>query len=317
MAEGVNQDSEAEGEAEPRREGEPDLLPEPARRPETLPEAPAPPTSTEVGFPSGAQPPSTYAPRFRMITGALIGVAIGALAATGLLVAGGGPVEGPAWSSWKPSDKDTEDGAEQIARHVGGRYRLPSGDQLVLVTGGPLRVAGLDIPVRIAVDEGEQSTVSSSPLGGGASSASESISEVKGRTVMYQLCGLGPRCSINKGKPSTERFLLLRREALELALYSFRYLSGVDNVVALLPPAPGEKPQNALFFRKGDYEGSLDRPLAATLPSPPPTLNALPDSPEATLVQRLTDENLFRYSFQQGQDLTAFLVLAKLRAAGS
>jgi hypothetical protein len=276
------------------RDGEPadDLLPAP--RPQTLPEPARKEPSTELGFPTGAQPPSTYAPRFRMITGALIGVAIGALAATALLLAGGRPVPGPAWSAWKPSKDSTTDGAEEIAKHVGGRYRLPGGDQLVLVTGGPLRVAGLDIPVRIALQGTDRS------------------GEIKGRTVMYQLCGLGPRCAIAKGKPSTERFLLLRREALELALYSFRYLGGVKNVVALLPPAPGKKPENAMLFRKDDYGGALDRPLAATLSSRPPKLNALPDSPEAGLILRLTQEKVFRYDFQQGQDLTALLVLKEM-----
>ena len=284
MAEDVERDPGAEP---------PDLLPEPRR--EALPEPVVEEThSKELGFPTGAQPPSTYAPRFRMITGALVGVAIGALAATALLLAGGRPEEGPAWSAWHPSKDSTTDGAEQIARHVGERYRLPTGDQLVLVTGGPLRVAGLDIPVRIALQE------------------DDGTGEVKGRSVMYQLCGLGPRCAIAKGKPSTERFLLLRREALELALYSFRYLGGVKNVVALLPPAPGKKPENAMLFRRKDYERSLDRPLAATLPSPPPTLNALPDSPEAGLIARLTQGNVFRYDFQQGQDLTALLVLRAL-----
>jgi hypothetical protein len=300
MAEGVDRDD--------RRDDGPDevrYLPEPAEQHEALPEKAGSGPSTEVGFPSGAQPPSTYAPRFRMITGALIGVAIGALTATGLLLAGGGPQKGPAWSSWKPEDKDTKDGAEQIARHVGASYRLPSGDQLVLVTGGPLRVAGLDLPVRIAVDEGESAAT-------GTVGSSEDISEVKGRTVMYQLCGLGPRCAINKGKASEERFLLLSREALELALYSFRYLNRVENVVALLPPRLGRKPETALLFRKDDYEPALDRPLAATLPSPPPTLNALPDSPEASLIARLTQNKVYRYSFQQSQDLSAFLVLAKL-----
>lgn len=272
----------------------PEERPLPAVREEALPE-PAP--STELGFPSGAQPPSTYAPRFRMITGALIGVAIGALAATALLVAGGGPSthEGPAWSAWKPSKDSTTDGAEEIARHVGGRYRMSSGDQLVLVTGGPLRVAGLDIPVRLATRE----------------TAGEA-SEVKGRAVMYQLCGLGPRCAIDKGKASNERGLLLQREALELALYSFRYLGGVKNVVALLPPPPGKRLQRAMLFRRGEYESALDRPLAATLPSPPPTLNALPDSPEAGLIRRMTQDTVFTYSFQQGQDLTAFLVLQQM-----
>jgi hypothetical protein len=280
-------------------------LPEPAQRPESLPEhtpetLPEPvPRGGELGFPGGALPPSRYAPRFRMLTGALFGVALGALAATALLVAGGGPKQGPAWSSWKPADRDANDGAEQIARHVGTAYRLPTGDQLVLVEGGPLRVAGLDLPVKIALAES----------GGSGSSGEASV--VGGKTVMYQLCGLGPRCAIAKGRPSTERFLLLRREALELALYSFRYLKGVKNVVALLPPAPGERPENALFFRKRDYEPALDQPLHRTLPSPPPTLNALPDSPEATLIQRLTAENLFRYAFQQSQDLSAYLVLTQ------
>jgi hypothetical protein len=288
----------------------------PARRPETLPERAQDAPSTELGFPTGAQPPSTFAPRFRMITGALVGVAIGALAATALLLMSGRPAPGPAWSAWQPSKDSTTDGADEIAKHVGGRYRLPTGDQLVLVTGGPLRVAGLDIPVRIALDQGTGGSTttssSSTTTGTGSASASSSLSEVKGGTAMYQLCGLGPRCAINKGKPSTERFLLLRREALELALYSFQYLGGVTNVVALLPPAPGKKPENALFFRKGDYESALGRPLAATLPSPPPTLNSLPASPEAGLIQRLTKGKVFRYSFQQGQDLSAFLVLAKL-----
>ena len=294
MAEAVDR-TPGEGEPEER----PDLLPERVHTAEVLPE---PIPKAEVGFPTERQPPSTYAPRFRMITGALVGVAIGALAATGLLLAGGKPAKGPAWSHWKPADGDTKEGAEQIARHVGSSYRLPTGDQLVLVTGGPLRVAGLDLPVRIALDES-----------GSAGTSEDAISEVKGRTAMYQLCGLGPRCSINKGKASQERFLLLSREALELALYSFRYLNGVKNVVALLPPAPGKKPENALFFRKSDYEPALDRPLAATLPSPPPTLHALPDSPEETLIRRLTDDRVFRYSFQQSQDLSAFLVLNKLQ----
>jgi hypothetical protein len=229
-----------------------------------------------------------------MLTGGLIGVAIGALAAAAVLVVGGGPKAAPQWSPWKPSNAGTSKGAQQIAGHVAPTYRLPSGDQLVLVTGGPLRVAQLDLPVRIVVKPGD--------------GVSDTIKVVGGTSVMYVLCGLGANCAIDKGKPSAERLLLLRREALELALYSFRYLD-VDNVVALLPPAPGKKPQNALFFRRGQFAPALDRPLEATLPSPPPTLNALPSSPEALEITRLTGRNLFHYQFQQSQDLSALLVL--------
>jgi hypothetical protein len=282
---------------DPREPGAP-----PPDEPDLLPARPdEPSTALEPARRGGALgpplPPSKHAPRFRMLTGALVGVAIGALAAAAVLVAGGGPKIGPAWSLWKPSAGDAKSGADQIARHVAPNYRLPSGDQLVLVTGGPLKVADLNLPVRIAVDNG-----------GGTADA---IKLVNGKTAMYVLCGLGPRCAIARGKPSTERFLLLRREALELALYSFRYLN-VSNVVALLPPAPGKKPTNAMFFRRNDLQPALSRPLDSTLPSPPPTLNALPTSPEATLITKLTNRNLFSYSFQQGQDLGAFLVLARL-----
>ena len=59
-----------------------------------------------------------------------------------------------------------------------------------------------------------------------------------GTTAVYNLCGLGTSCAIAAGTPSLAGELLLRREALELALYTFRYIHGVDSVVAILPPVP-------------------------------------------------------------------------------
>ena len=58
--------------------------------------------------------------------------------------------------------------------------------------------------------------------------------------VLYQMCGLGVNCQIDSGKPSNERMLLLRREGLELALYSFRYLKDVKQVVVLIPRRTGQ-----------------------------------------------------------------------------
>ena len=46
--------------------------------------------------------------------------------------------------------------------------------------------------------------------------------------VLYNLNGLGPSGSIKGGKPSPERLKVLHREALELALYTFRYLPDVE-----------------------------------------------------------------------------------------
>src|SRR5947209_5781330 len=60
---------------------------------------------------------------------------------------------------------------------------------------------------------------------------------IGGNTIAYNLCGVGStNCSIGVGTPSPDRLLLLRREALELALYTFKYISGTQNVVAILPP---------------------------------------------------------------------------------
>jgi hypothetical protein len=267
--------------------------PERPRQPETLPDVRGEPGGEALDRPLSAGPPSVYAPRFRALTGGLVGLAIGAMVAAtvALLVPSFQP--GPAWSPWKPTQSGTA-GANEIARHVAPGYRLPTGDQLVLVTAGPPRVVDL-LPAKVAV------------VGGGGGGARTAV--VSGKTILYQLCGLGTRCSIAKGTPSVERFLLLRREALELALYTFRYLKGVENVVALLPPAPGEKPQNALFFRRGQLKPALDRPLTATLPAPPPTVNSVEDRPDAGMVKQLTGHNLFVYSFEQGQDLSAYLVL--------
>jgi hypothetical protein len=307
MAEDLNRT-----QPEPREDGDPPdaPLPEPRapfdkpeapRRPETLPDVrPEEVTGTLEEY-RGAIPPSTYAPRFRALTGALTGVAIGAL------IAAGGALFGnldqrPEWSRWQPSESGLA-GASQIARHIGPSYRLPGGAQLVKVSGGEVKHEVLDQPAKVAVSQED---------------AEEGALLVGGKTVQYELCGTGPGCAI-QGEPSKQRFLLVRREGLELALYSFRYLKGVDNVVALLPPtfpdaktppALTDKPQKtALFFQRKEFADELELPLAATLPSPPPTTSTIDRSPESGRVNQLTATRVFRYTFRQAPDLTPVLLL--------
>ena len=285
----------------------PDLVPPPPEAPappgpEALTPPPPPEQPDERGRDEPPQRPpfepiSRHAPRFRLILGALIGVAIGAIGATLVLVSGQGPsTHSGGWSKWQPSSSSLGDGAQQIADHVAPTYRQQGGDQLVGVTGGPLKVAASQdpLPAKIAV----------------ASQDTTKIGIIRGSTALYSLCGLGSRCAINRGKPSVQRFLLLRREALELALYSFRYLD-VANVVALLPPAPGQKPQNAVFFQRNEFKKVLDHPIDQVLPSPPPSLVGLTDTPQGKLISTVTAPSVYCFSFQQAQDLSAFLVLQK------
>jgi hypothetical protein len=244
--------------------------------------------------PAGGEPPRHEAPhagRFRVALVGLAAVATAAITAAAVMLAGPGASPGAGWSAWAPSDTGIG-GAQQIAAHVAPAYRLPGGDELAVVRGGPLEVAGL-----------KTSIVLESQPGGG------SISLLGGRAVLYTLCGLGPTCSLT-GRPTVQRHLLLRREALELALYTFHYLRGIDQVVALLPPAPGAQPTQALLFRPDGLRTELDRPLSATLGARAPTVATIDRAPETPLVNRVTLSDLFQFSFQPAQDATAYLVLA-------
>jgi hypothetical protein len=255
---------------------------------------------------------SRYSARFQFLFGALIAVGAAALVLLAAVLVGGKDDNtvalrsGPAWSTWQPTGSGI-DAAEQIAQHVGREYRLPGGRQLVGVTGGALELGGL--PVTIAIQQ---------PVDKGGD-----IDFVDGSGVLYRMCGTkGLNCAIG-GTPSTDRHLLLRREALELALYSFRYL-GVSQAVVILPPTvlkPVEKnsrlgtqraPAQALLFRRSeaDVQSAIVAPLVTTLTTRTPTVAGVRRSPDAQHVSALTATKLFASRFQlANQDARAFLVL--------
>lgn len=264
--------------------------PEHERLPERRPEA---------GGVAPVEPPAAvpHAARFQVFTGVLIAFALAAVTAAILVASGGGGTKSDGattWSAFKPSSNGLDTGTREIADYVGRRYRLPAGQQIVAVTGGPLELQGL--PMRIAVRH--------SAADGGQ------IDLVGGRGVLYRLCGLGPKCAIATGKTTKERGLLLQREALELALYSFHDLKDVDNVVVFMPPPKGTSPSLALHFRRGDMTGQLARPLRATLPALVPTPATIDKSPEKPFVEALTLGNVFKVTLTQAnQDTSVFLVL--------
>jgi hypothetical protein len=162
--------------------------------------------------------------------------------------------------------------------------------------------------------------------------ASGQVALLPGNTIAYNLCGIGGKnCAIGVGTPSTNRLLLLRREALELALYTFRYISGVNNVVAILPPghttqtsqlsrslptktATTGKPLDvAVLFGRQELSAQLAQPLSFTLPEEfPPTVAQMPRAKEAGLVDVITGRGLFSEQLQQAQDGSDLLVLSPL-----
>ncbi len=268
------------------------------------------PRQTTVAPPQGeAAAPAASAPyrsRFGFVVGALIGVVLAAIG-LGVILALDASERGrpDGWSSWQPTGRDELDAARQIASHVGVKYRLGDADQLVAVRSSGMEIQ--DRPLSVALR--------TASVGG-------DIELIDGRGVMYTLFGLGKYGSIPGGVPSPERKLLLQREALELALYTFHYADDVDMVVTLLPPPPPEEgaeatagelpPVQALFFRPGDLQSELGVPLGSTVPARTPRPEQVDlAKPEAKRIDALTRSNLFRASFQQGQDASVFLVLER------
>ena len=229
-----------------------------------------------AGAPAVAAGPSEYAPRFQFMTGALVAVGIAALVGITIAIVGIPPKhEGPAWSSWKPTSGGLQ-GATEIASHIAGAYR-DQGRQLVKVDANDISYKG--IPLLVAMRKSAEE--------GGAIQ----VHDEKG--VLYQMCGLGVNCQIDSGKPSKERMLLLRREGLELALYSFRYLKDVKQVVVLIPATPGKAQTIALYFSRDELRPELDRPLTSSLLPTAPTTKTVTLSPDARLVDQTTNPYLF------------------------
>ena len=129
------------------------------------------------------------------------------------------------------------------------------------------------------------------------------------KSMQYVLCGLGEGCAISQGEASSARHSLLRRQALELSLYTFKYVDGIDSVTVFLPPPPGgETPGSAVFLRRSDVGDELSRPLNKTMAPGTPSIGQIPASELQTL-NRITSPHLYRYEYTQAQDLSAVLVL--------
>jgi hypothetical protein len=275
------------------------------------------------------EPVSTLArhrSRFGFITGALAGTGVAALVVTILIVFGGGPssvgTTDDDWSSWRPEATDTFGAAAQIGSHVAQRYRLNDGSQIVGIDAGPIAFRSEVLA---------QVVLRTAAVGG-------DIVPIDGRGLLYTFNGLGENGSIKLDKPSPERLAVLEKAALELALYTFRYVSDVDHLVVILPPLPPDAtasasalpsgatgatgaatgtnstgsrdPSRVLFFRPGDLRAQLESPLSATIPENP-ARPAQVTPAEVKAMSALMDPQFFEATFQQTPDGKVFLILER------
>jgi hypothetical protein len=259
---------------------------------------------------------SPHSLKFLAVTAALVGIALGAIAvAVAILANGSSSAPTAKWSSWSPPD-DGVAGERDIANAVSPLYRASPSSQLAVVT--VQNFSGTGTSAQIALRNPNNGT----------------LSALAGTTAVFSLCGLGPNCSV-AGTPSSDRLLLLRREAFELSLYTFKYIHNVQNVVSILPPGkaltvttakltPKPPPTSsnssktaplfvAVAFQKRSLQQFLDRPLRETLPEEvPPTPTTISKAPEAELVSVVTAQALFKQQTIQAQDGSNVLVLDPL-----
>jgi hypothetical protein len=201
------------------------------------------------------------------------------------------------WAEWQPVGSESTY-AQQIADHVGRRYRLPGGDQIVGVVAGPPQVQGVSVEA-VAIEAPN-------------ATSTDDIEVVRTEdSFMYLLCGLGDACAVREGRPTEERHRFLRRQALELSLYTFTYLD-VDSVIVLLPPPAADQTANAtaLFLERKDFRFELGQPLAETISDPEAAALIEVPEQETVKVDRLTRPFLFKYEFQPLQNQTAVLLLS-------
>jgi hypothetical protein len=230
-----------------------------------------------------------------LLLGALVGTGIGLFI---VLLERKGPTH---WSSWRPDSSSPVGQAREIATHVARGYGLPGGHELARVrippaqTEASLRAIGI-------------------PLTASPKNLADFRRFDRSRSMMYSLCGPGQNCRISESTARNHE-VALRREALELALYTFKYSHPIQNVAVFFPPGPKQTgPNAALFFHRADLVRQLRRPLASTLPRPRPPLSGAVDPAEKNVVEGLTTSRLYLYEgIAKAGDFGDILVLSPAR----
>ena len=241
--------------------------------------------------------PTRNTPSKGFIAANLVVVAgfLGVLTLFGMLVTRG--TSNNSWSSYKPTGGNVLTKAQNMADHVAPAYKY-NGQPIAVVQAQPL-VYQDAIVDGIAITRQPFRKIGT-PI---------KQFEPSDSTVAYVFCGSAARC----GLPSTgaaDPLPLLRRETLELALYTFKYSPSVDSIVGLLPPSGNRN--YAIYLRRKSFQSELSKPLDATLP-PHKVLSDPGLSPaERTTVDRLTANNMYQSQFSQGANGRTLLVLSSV-----
>jgi hypothetical protein len=243
---------------------------------------------------------SPYRLHFGFIYALLAAVLAAAVATTVVLAARDKPAGPPRWSAWQPvGDADAK--IDQIRAYVSDEYRLETGGPFSAVRASPPAEQGVPIPNYVIrrVSPTQQSQANDFDM----------ISAKSSVVYTLTMCGLTVKCEELKGAQPADFTRLLRRQALELALYTLKYVHDLDSVLVELPALTANGASPAILFQKSDLADELRKPLRFTLPQHDILLPGLPGPREAATIDRLTVTRLYQHSVQQDPSGAPLLVL--------
>ena len=238
-----------------------------------------------------SKPRRVHARRFVLANLVVVAGFLGVLALFGWLVSNGTSSE---WSSYKPKGGDIFVKAQNLSDHIAPNYKY-NGQPIAVVQAQPLLYQDA------AVDGIAFTRLPFRKIG-----SSFKQFEPAGSTIAYVMCGTADKCGLSQ-IGSQETIPLLRREALELALYTFKYSEDVDSVVSLLPPEGNTN--GAIYLKRKTLADELSKPLAATLPQHDVLSYSGMSEVERARVNQLTANALYNSRFVQGPNGRTLLVL--------
>jgi hypothetical protein len=262
---------------------------------------------------------SAYYTRFSLAYTLLVMLAVGAVGALVLLLLRPGAAPVPRWSRFVPTGTPIEK-ERQIATQVSSEYKSSTVSKLVTVFPGPLEATrflqsssgptSVQVPITLIAVQPDLST--------GKHQEGDFTFFQPGSTVAYEMCGFGAsqqNCGVSSiaGQNPAP---LLHREALELALYTLKYVPGTNAVVAYLPPPSNpQAAATALLIARNDVSRNLQRPLTKTLTPQKAFLGG--GVPDARQVSALTRSHVYSSSYETlPGDGTSALVLTPKNAGG-
>jgi hypothetical protein len=243
---------------------------------------------------------SSYRLRFALLYLALamvLGAGVGAFV---VLATRPEAVPDSQWSAWEPTGSP-EARLKQIADRIPQAYRQ-GGKQLTISTVNPLTVQG---------DQGEVpvATVFVLPDTSRGLAEEDDIDRFAGDTVAaFALCGVGGNQCALPGKASVERDTLIERQALELSLYTLKYVDEIESVLVFLP-GPNGQSLGTVFLTRDDVAPELRRPLAELLPTSAPTAGNLNEVEEGHVL-RLVEPRIYAFEVLPAPDGKPLLALS-------